>query len=524
MADKDDPLRIPNILEQAEAFTAAKRAKQKEARLKKKREDQRLRRQRLKSTNNTMNTPAPKGKAQEVDPNLALIAASASKLAERREAHTLRLQQKMQEDERKAEEEHQALVSYATRETPLTSSQVFTPASTPKKTTTMSGKKIILRSPTLGTVEEDKQQQDPQHVPIRPVKLDLGNTADPSLPTEKSLLLGVFNGKQFDFYRREFDDDEDEIIKIVQVGNCLVVWTTKGITSWAFLQKGNLYGHSVITVKETLDLPQGVTIENIQGSPAGLVVLDQDGGVFLFDYNGKGKFDDVVQLDMDPMGAITISDTGVVSGFKKEELQNKKVFATLQVFGVPGNDMPTGHLNKERSHVEFVSGGSRPLCLSYVKTTKGALMKALVHHCVNNTFEGISKFRKVDSVVGIAASDEATFVCKSNGQVVRSTDGTTWNDAKDVSKSSHEDYLVSNIVAGNGFVVGPSMFQNGKIVGIRYENDQPIAFEVGTKFNITEVMDMSASGAFVAFYVEHEVADQKMPASDENDDDDNSAK
>ena len=130
MADKESSLRIPNILEQAEALTAAKQAKQKEEYNKKKRIK---RKQKEIAFAAAVEVKMSSPSTPSTPTSMRTLESAVNKMAERRQARTLMLaqatkdvcesnqknlqilQKKIEEDDKKEEEEFQALVALASK-------------------------------------------------------------------------------------------------------------------------------------------------------------------------------------------------------------------------------------------------------------------------------------------------------------------------------------------------------------------------------------------------------------------------
>ena len=519
----------------------------------------------------TPSTPArDSDKADMTQASIEVLQKSQQKVAERRSERTKALEQltkdtneainanlavytrRAEEDDRKDEEEFQALVDYSTKIVELQQFRVFTPIHTPVSTpgSTPSSSRCTTPVPpaflhetpakaaatmaTLKTIEEDDDDS------VGESKIPSGGedlaVKDPVVKRLKmtevrqELMVGVFDGSKVSWHPIPLIDGA-VIIKVMQVGDCTLA-LLQGGTLWAlsYFQDGLFFGHTLKKINFLLDLPGGTAtgtefFVDIQASALGehAVAITNIGNVYKTKYKGKGKFEPFVFVDTGKaaMACVGMLNSGEIFGFAATNLKDPKTESTLQFIPPRAEtEIPKGaFLPKLRLHAKVASGTNRCLTMAFDKNKKALAYQIIPNKVKLLEFGRISKFKKNGEVADIAANQTHTYVLKTEGHVLASEDGMTW-----MGSSADDEYLLSKIVAGDGFVMGTSkvdparmvLMIHGKLAGTTQ------VMSVDLSIRIVNIVDINASGKFVCFVANVETDTKRVAAKTTQQADDDS--
>jgi hypothetical protein len=224
------------------------------------------------------------------------------------------------------------------------------------------------------------------------------------------------------------------------------------------------------------------------------------GNVYTTKHEGNGKFEPFVFVDTGDvaMACVGMLNSGEIFGFGASDLKDPKSESALQF--IPSRaetEMPKGALlPKLHLHAKVASGNDRCLTMAFDKNKKALAYQMVPNKVKVLEFGRISKFKKNGEVADIAANQTHTCVLKTDGHVLASENGMTW-----IGSSADDEYLLSNIVAGDGFVVGPSKLDPTRMILMIH--DKPAgttkAMSVDFSIPIINIVDTNAFGKFVSF-------------------------
>jgi hypothetical protein len=519
---EDDRLRIPNILEQAVAFTEEKQQKQKDERHKKARVRKAKKKLKQMSDNEDLDPTTLKGYMKLTSENSARRHGRTSVFAEITDKALARLKEQNDRAAQKDDEELEAVKelcqlhfqSLQTNRAPLLTPQ-RTPGSTPSTPGSSVWPSDVKQAPVKPPVASipfpplddaavapssflKRRVLDPidELEPTTPAPFKRAKTSvatDAAAATETAAaaetvpyaMIGHFTGSPQLSWKSIPSDTVEGICKLVQVGDCAVGLSEDGVLRpVAFFSLGIIWDSVQPLDSTPFDIP-GVIVA-AKASTKRVVAQTAEGKLFTMEYKGKGEFGTpreespaltsfaIVPLPEDPSADRLV-------GFG-HDIKNKTP-AKLTFFPSGGDDVE-GKLAIARISADIACGNDRCLTVTFDGEGKG-----LAYHISTGKsdkkprFSKVSKWRKNGDVLAVAANSKTTYVLDSTGTVHASDDGKNWETIK-------MELPMKAIVAGDNFAIG--QHNDNTLVTL-------LESSAGAVTSNAHIEDFQASGDFVSF-------------------------